>query len=45
MDGRTHARTRVTLNAPPPFFKWRGHNKLEVPASITSDRTCICAKT
>ena len=24
MDGRTHARTGVTLNAPPPFFEWRG---------------------
>ena len=24
-DGRTHARTGVTLNAPPPFFQWRGH--------------------
>jgi len=22
--GRTHARTGVTLNAPPPFFEWRG---------------------
>ena len=26
-DGRTHARTGVTLNAPPPFFEWRGHKK------------------
>jgi len=25
MDGRTHARTGVTLNAPPPFFEWRDH--------------------
>jgi len=29
---RTHAstdgRTGVTLNAPPPFFEWRGHKKL-----------------
>jgi len=25
-DGRTDARTGVTLNAPPPFFEWRGHN-------------------
>ena len=24
-DGRTDARTGVTLNAPPPFFEWRGH--------------------
>ena len=24
-DGRMHARTGVTLNAPPPFFEWRGH--------------------
>ena len=24
-DGRTDALTRVTLNAPPPFFVWRGH--------------------
>jgi len=24
-DGRTHARTGVTLNALPPFFEWRGH--------------------
>jgi len=23
--GRTHARTGVTLNVPPPFFEWRGH--------------------
>jgi len=22
-----HARTGVTLNAPPPFFEWRGHKK------------------
>ena len=21
----THARTGVTLNAPPPFIEWRGH--------------------
>jgi len=27
MPGRTHARTGVTLNEPPPFFEWRGHNK------------------
>jgi len=26
-DGRTHAWIGVTLNAPPPFFEWRGHNK------------------
>jgi len=26
-DGRTHARTGVTLNAPPPFFECRGHKK------------------
>ena len=25
---RTHARTGVTLNAPPPFFEWRGHKKI-----------------
>jgi len=25
-DARTHARTEVTVNAPPPFFEWRGHN-------------------
>jgi len=25
--GRTNARTGVTLNAPPPFFEWRGHKK------------------
>ena len=24
-NARTHARTGVTLNAPPPFFEWRGH--------------------
>jgi len=24
---RTHARTGVKLNAPPPFFEWRGHKK------------------
>ena len=24
-DELTHARTGVTLNAPPPFFEWRGH--------------------
>ena len=24
-DERTDARTGVTLNAPPPFFEWRGH--------------------
>jgi len=29
MNGRTHARTGVTLNAPPPFFEWRGHKKLK----------------
>jgi len=23
--GQTHARTGVTLIAPPPFFEWRGH--------------------
>ena len=28
-NGRTHARTGVTLNAPPPFFEWRGHKKGE----------------
>ena len=27
-DGRTQAGTGVTLNAPPPFFEWRGHKKL-----------------
>jgi len=26
-DGRTDAQTGVTLNAPPPFFEWRGHKK------------------
>jgi len=26
-NGRTHVWTGVTLNAPPPFFEWRGHNK------------------
>jgi len=26
-DRRTHARTGVTLNAPLPFFEWRGHKK------------------
>ena len=26
-DARTHARTGVTLNAPPPFFEWGGHKK------------------
>ena len=24
-NARTNARTGVTLNAPPPFFEWRGH--------------------
>ena len=24
-DARTHGRTGVTINAPPPFFEWRGH--------------------
>jgi len=28
MDGRTHAWTGVTLNAPPPFFEWRGHKNI-----------------
>jgi len=27
-NGRTHTRTGVTLNAPPPFFERRGHKKL-----------------
>ena len=27
LPGQTHTRTRVTLNAPPPFFEWRGHKK------------------
>jgi len=25
-DAHPHARTGVTLNAPPPFFEGRGHN-------------------
>jgi len=28
-DGLTHARTGVTLSAPPQFFEWRGHNKIQ----------------
>ena len=28
-DGRTDERTGVTLNAPPPFFEWRGHKTTE----------------
>ena len=32
-DGRMHARTGVTLNAPPPFFEWRGHKNLPNPYS------------
>ena len=36
-DGRTHARTGVTLNAPPPFFEWRGHKN--VPCGDAGDRT------
>jgi len=24
-DAGTHGQTEVTLNAPPPFFEWRGH--------------------
>jgi len=24
-DARTDSQTGVTLNAPPPFFEWRGH--------------------
>jgi len=27
-NGRTHAQTGVTLNAPPPFFEWLGHKKV-----------------
>jgi len=30
---RTHAQTGVTLNAPPPFFEWRGHKNLPNPYS------------
>jgi len=33
-DGRTNARTGVTLNAPPPFFEWWGHNKLKTHCFI-----------
>jgi len=34
-DGRTHARTGVTLNGPPPFFEWRGHkNNLKSPPKL-----------
>ena len=29
-DGRTHERTGVTLNAPPPFFEWPGHKNVHV---------------
>ena len=25
---RTHAQTGVTLNAPPPYFEWRGHKNV-----------------
>jgi len=27
-DRHTYARTGVTLNAPPPFFEWRGHKNI-----------------
>jgi len=27
-NGRTNARTGVTLNAPPPFFEWQGQKKI-----------------
>ena len=33
-DGRTHARTGVTLNASPPFFEWRGHKKTSLRAQL-----------
>jgi len=32
--GQTHAQTGVTLNAPPPFFEWRGHkNTIDIKYS------------
>jgi len=35
-NGRTDGRTGVTLNAPPPFFEWWGHNKLKISRLVRS---------
>jgi len=33
-DGRSHAQTVVKLNAPPPFFKWRGDKNVQTAHTI-----------
>jgi len=40
-DSQTHAQTGVTLNAPPPFFEWRGHKKQVIISTEAEIFFCI----